>query len=142
MTFRPTPVQRPRVPVWVVGAWPAERSMRRAARWDGLIVQAVEDGQPTGAPADLAPIVDWVRRERAAAGLEGPFDIVVGGTTPATKPDAGADVTARAAAGGATWWIEQDWSDTSVATLRARIAAGPPVAGAGGFGARHRPDDV
>jgi hypothetical protein len=28
MTFRPTPVQRPRIPIWVVGAWPHERSMR------------------------------------------------------------------------------------------------------------------
>ena len=29
MTFRPTPVQQPRIPIWVVGAWPNERSMRR-----------------------------------------------------------------------------------------------------------------
>ncbi len=39
MTLRPTPVQRPRIPIWVVGAWPAERSMARAARWDGLVAQ-------------------------------------------------------------------------------------------------------
>ena len=126
LTFRPTPVQRPRVPVWVVGAWPAERSMRRAARWDGLIVQAVEDGQPTGAPHNLAPIVDWVRRERAQAGLEGPFDVVVGGTTPAGRTDAADAIVERAEAGGATWWIEQDWADTAPEALRARIAAGPP----------------
>ena len=126
LTFRPTPVQRPRVPVWVVGAWPAERSMRRAARWDGLIVQAVEDGQPTGAPRDLAAIVEWVRRERAAAGLDGPFDVVVGGTTPAGRTDETADMLGRMEASGATWWIEQDWADTSVDALRARVAAGPP----------------
>src|SRR5688572_19821321 len=29
----PPPVQRPRVPIWVVGGWPAPRSMGRAARW-------------------------------------------------------------------------------------------------------------
>ena len=40
MTFLPRPVQRPRIPVWVVGAWPHERSMRRAAGWDGIVVQA------------------------------------------------------------------------------------------------------
>ncbi|HWH01504.1 MAG TPA: LLM class flavin-dependent oxidoreductase, partial [Pilimelia sp.] len=33
----PPPVQRPRVPIWVVGGWPAPRSMRRAARWDGWL---------------------------------------------------------------------------------------------------------
>ena len=37
LVFRPRPVQRPRIPVWVVGAWPSERSMGRAARWDGLL---------------------------------------------------------------------------------------------------------
>src|SRR5918999_5778887 len=37
MAFRPTPVQRPRIPIWVVGAWPSERSMRRVVRYDGLL---------------------------------------------------------------------------------------------------------
>ena len=40
MALRPTPIQRPRIPVWVVGAWPHPRSMRRAVRWDGIVVQA------------------------------------------------------------------------------------------------------
>ena len=35
MTFRPTPVQRPRIPIWVVGAWAKERSVARALRFDG-----------------------------------------------------------------------------------------------------------
>ncbi len=35
MTFRPTPVQRPRIPIWVVGILSSERSMRRALRWAG-----------------------------------------------------------------------------------------------------------
>ncbi len=39
MTFRPAPVQRPRIPIWVVGAWPKERSMRRVLRWDGIVTQ-------------------------------------------------------------------------------------------------------
>src|SRR4029450_1623077 len=33
----PPAVQQPRIPVWVVGAWPRMRSMRRAARWDGWL---------------------------------------------------------------------------------------------------------
>lgn len=32
----PPPVQRPRVPVWVAGRYPAKPPMRRAARWDGF----------------------------------------------------------------------------------------------------------
>ena len=66
MTFRPAPVQRPRIPVWVVGAWPHERSMRRAIRWDGARGAGASD--PTASrhgPALLPEIVAWVRRERA-----------------------------------------------------------------------------
>src|SRR5919199_592733 len=37
VVFLPTPAQRPRVPVWVGGVWPARAPMRRAARWDGAI---------------------------------------------------------------------------------------------------------
>lgn len=29
MTFLPTPVQRPRIPIWVVGAWPSKKSVNR-----------------------------------------------------------------------------------------------------------------
>ena len=39
MQLTPPTLQRPRIPVWVVGAWPSERSMARAARWDGLVAQ-------------------------------------------------------------------------------------------------------
>jgi alkanesulfonate monooxygenase SsuD/methylene tetrahydromethanopterin reductase-like flavin-dependent oxidoreductase (luciferase family) len=34
LTLRPATVQRPRIPVWTVGAWPHERPMRRALRWE------------------------------------------------------------------------------------------------------------
>jgi alkanesulfonate monooxygenase SsuD/methylene tetrahydromethanopterin reductase-like flavin-dependent oxidoreductase (luciferase family) len=30
MTFRPPTLQRPRIPIWVVGAWPSRKSMNRA----------------------------------------------------------------------------------------------------------------
>jgi alkanesulfonate monooxygenase SsuD/methylene tetrahydromethanopterin reductase-like flavin-dependent oxidoreductase (luciferase family) len=129
MTFRPTPVQRPRVPVWVVGAWPHERSMRRAIRWDGLVVQATgPDGGPATGPDPLPDVVAWVRRERAAAGLERPFEIVVDGTTPADDPAAAAAIARAHEEAGATWWTEADWSNTSPDVLRTRILAGPPRA--------------
>jgi len=49
VTFLPTPVQRPRVPVWVGGRWPAKPPIRRAARWDGAapILPPDADGKPT-----------------------------------------------------------------------------------------------
>jgi alkanesulfonate monooxygenase SsuD/methylene tetrahydromethanopterin reductase-like flavin-dependent oxidoreductase (luciferase family) len=126
MTFRPTPVQQPRIPIWVVGAWPHARSMRRAARWDGVVVQATDaEGRPAGASV-LPEIVGWLAGTRAREGRSGPFDIVVDGTTPGDDPGRAAEIAGRHADAGATWWIESDWANTDPAALRRRIEAGPP----------------
>jgi alkanesulfonate monooxygenase SsuD/methylene tetrahydromethanopterin reductase-like flavin-dependent oxidoreductase (luciferase family) len=127
MTFRPTPVQRPRVPIWVVGAWPHERSMRRAVRWDGIYVQAqAADGKPASGPEPVRDVLAYVHRERPVEMREQPFDVVVEGTTPPDDPVTGATVARAHADAGATWWIEADWAKNSVDAMRARIAAGPP----------------
>jgi alkanesulfonate monooxygenase SsuD/methylene tetrahydromethanopterin reductase-like flavin-dependent oxidoreductase (luciferase family) len=127
----PPPVQRPRVPVWVVGAYPAARSLDRAARWDGIIPTSVgrEAGNPL-TPKELVPIVARVRTIRESAGLawEG-YDVVVEGVTEAgTSADARVTEWAEA---GATFWVESDWSmgDDAVARHRRRIEAGPPTLG-------------
>lgn len=126
LTFRPPPVQQPRIPVWVVGAWPSPRSMARAARWDGIIAQArASDGTPgEPTPEQLREIVAWLVQAREAAGLAGPYDVVAQGTTAADPVAAGAAVAPFRDA-GATWWVEADW-DAGVNGLRERIAAGPP----------------
>ena len=73
-TWSYTPVQSPRIPIWVVGAWPHKKSVRRAARWDGLIAAKKEaDGsfvQPT--PDDLREMKALIEENRASA--DGPFD--------------------------------------------------------------------
>ncbi len=119
MTFRPLPVQRPRIPIWVVGAWPNERSMRRAIRWDGIVTQ-------TAVVDEIRAVADYAARERPADLRDRPFDIIVQGSTPpgeAAKARATVEPYAEA---GATWWIDADWEHATVATVRARIAAGPP----------------
>src|SRR5262249_11286524 len=37
MEWSYTPAQQPRIPIWVVGAWPWERSLARALRYDGVL---------------------------------------------------------------------------------------------------------
>lgn len=124
----PPPVQKPRVPVWVVGAYPSEKSMARAARWDGLLPAKVGRDESTPfAPADLVEVIAGVRPLREAAGLawEG-YEVVAEGTS---EPGAaGVATAAEWAEAGATFWVESDWSggDDAVERHRRRIAAGPP----------------
>ncbi|XVV06299.1 LLM class flavin-dependent oxidoreductase [Actinosynnema sp. CA-248983] len=120
--FPPPPtVQQPRVPVWVVGAYPRPVSLRRAARWDGLLPNIVSPGVEARGPErpeELAAVVAEVRALREAEGLpwEG-YDVVAEGVSPV-------DLGAWAEA-GATWWIESDW-ESPPDTIRDRIAQGPP----------------
>jgi len=105
--------------------------MRRAARWDGIVVQATApDGTSVPGNADVLPdVVEWLRREREAGARDGPFDVVVDGTTPADDPEAAAAIARAHAEAGATWWVEADWTDwadSSIDRLRSRIIAGPP----------------
>ena len=37
------PVQKPRIPIWVVGAWPAQKSLRRVLKYDGLLPAMLDD---------------------------------------------------------------------------------------------------
>jgi len=118
MTFRPRPVQRPRIPIWVVGAWPNERSMARALRWDGVVLQTPDIERTRAA-------IEHVRATRAESGQPGLFEIVVQGSTP-PEPAAAAAAARPYADAGATWWIDADWEHATPASVLARIAAGPP----------------
>jgi alkanesulfonate monooxygenase SsuD/methylene tetrahydromethanopterin reductase-like flavin-dependent oxidoreductase (luciferase family) len=117
MTFRPTPVQRPRIPIWVVAVPSSDRSMRRAIRWDGLVSQASE-------PAELRAAVAWLDRERPSWRTDG-FEVIAQGTTPSDPRKAEVLVRSWAEA-GATWWVDADWNGGTLASQSRRIAAGPP----------------
>ena len=119
MTFRPTPVQRPRIPIWTVGRWPNERSMRRTLAWDGIVAQ-VDDA------VGIREIVEWADGEWPAATRERPWDVVAQGTTPADDPNAAAATVEAYEDAGATWWIESDWETGTVESIQRRIEAGPP----------------
>jgi alkanesulfonate monooxygenase SsuD/methylene tetrahydromethanopterin reductase-like flavin-dependent oxidoreductase (luciferase family) len=126
MTFLPTPVQRPRIPIWVVGAWPREKSMARALRYDGLLPNKLNPDGSTGVvtPADVAAMREYAAAHRPDPA---PFDIIVEGRTPGDDPAAAATMVRPFAEAGGTWWIEAMWSaPNEVEDIRARIRQGPP----------------
>lgn len=125
-----TPVQQPRVPVWVVGAWPRPVSMRRAARWDGLVASTLSaDGafsQPT--PAEVSAMKDFIDEERARTGQSAPFDIIIEGVTPGDNADKAAELLVPMSEAGVTWWIESMWdSPGGMKAVLKRIRQGPPA---------------
>jgi alkanesulfonate monooxygenase SsuD/methylene tetrahydromethanopterin reductase-like flavin-dependent oxidoreductase (luciferase family) len=118
MAFRPTPFQRPRIPIWVVGAWPSERSMARAARHDGLLPNVVGGGTYT--PEMVGEMREWIASRRGSA--DG-FEIVLEGPV---GPGPADDELRRFAGAGATWWIHSNWDTFDPAVVRERIEQGPP----------------
>jgi alkanesulfonate monooxygenase SsuD/methylene tetrahydromethanopterin reductase-like flavin-dependent oxidoreductase (luciferase family) len=118
----PTPVQRPRIPIWCAGRWPATAGFRRAARWDGVMPTHAGYGKGTTMPPDaLGTIIATISDQRG--GLSG-FDVAVEGRT---TPAEAAGVVAAYAEAGLTWWVEaMGWWRGGIAEARSRIAAGPP----------------
>ncbi len=85
VTFLPTPVQIPRIPIWVGGFWPHKRPFRRAACWDGAFPLNT-DGPYTPAPDTLRTIKAYIEQHRQSTA---PFDMVIMGTTPGNDLKAG-----------------------------------------------------
>jgi hypothetical protein len=134
----PPPAQQPHPPVWVVGAHlvgrSRQRSLERAARWDGLL-PTVDDGSAVeGKPHydldSFAEVVRVVRGLREDAGLpwEGYERVVEGDTSREFVQLEGTPSDWEEA--GATWWVESWWSiepgPAGLAEVRCRVEAGPP----------------
>jgi hypothetical protein len=121
VTFLPTPVQSPRIPIWVAGTWPNKAPIRRAARWDGVCLPQA-DGSLT--PEQLRAAVEYIGEERGGMEM---FDVTWAGVTPGDDPRAGAKQLASYVEAGLTWWFESFGPQRgSLAETLRRIQQGPP----------------
>ena len=125
----PPQVQQPRVPVWVVGAYPSVevagpgREVGRAALHQGRIRRrhplraGRSGGRGGGGPA------------AAGGGRSAVGGVRRGGRGGQRPGRPGMSRSAEWVDAGATWWVESDWSmgEDAVARHRARIDAGPPA---------------
>lgn len=119
VTFRPVPLQQPRIPIWVAAMWPSKRPVRRAARWDGIapIFYSIEtDEWSEATPETVRDLCDYARRHRPS---EGPFDIAISGD---------ARLAPEFEEAGATWWREGwvPWSGIEHEDWIKQILDGPP----------------
>jgi len=106
--FRPTPVQRPRPPIWVGARWPNRRPIQRALRYDGLFPVDI------GGTQDLADLMGHLHEQ----GAPDDFDVAVLGL--GVDPDEAADL-------GVTWWLTWFGHELRDAgDVRAVIRNGPP----------------
>jgi luciferase-like monooxygenase len=116
----PTPLQRPRIPIWVAGFWPNKPPFRRAARWDGAVPLrrgALLEGL---SPGELRDCVAYIGAHRAD---DAPIDVLAFGTSRERNPE----LVAECEAAGATWWLEAvNPLEESLAEFRARMTLGPP----------------
>jgi alkanesulfonate monooxygenase SsuD/methylene tetrahydromethanopterin reductase-like flavin-dependent oxidoreductase (luciferase family) len=123
----PSPIQTrngvPHIPIWVVGAWFREKSMRRVIKYDGLLPNTIgESGHRPTTPDDVREMKAWVDANRAG---DAPFDIIVEGQTPAKDPAKQTEFVGPYIEAGATWWIESMW-DKGLKQVLARLKQGPP----------------
>jgi alkanesulfonate monooxygenase SsuD/methylene tetrahydromethanopterin reductase-like flavin-dependent oxidoreductase (luciferase family) len=121
--FVPSPIQRPRPPIWIGGRWPTRRSFRRAGRFDGVFPTFEGVGhteRPT--PEELKAVIEYTQSHRDGRATS--FDVVLEGQSDGHDQD----LVGAYEEVGLTWWIEKlGWFRGSVDFTRSRIEQGPPA---------------
>jgi alkanesulfonate monooxygenase SsuD/methylene tetrahydromethanopterin reductase-like flavin-dependent oxidoreductase (luciferase family) len=117
VTLRPRPVQQPRIPIWIGGAFTHRRPLERALRWDGSCLYRIDPPDWE----DMRPQDVRSLRERRGDG----FDIVIGGRRRDDDEAAERELLAALDEAGATWWNEWVPPDTPLDHVRKLISSGP-----------------
>ncbi|UCE11917.1 MAG: LLM class flavin-dependent oxidoreductase [Candidatus Thorarchaeota archaeon] len=122
VTFRPRPVQKPRIPIWVGGAWPNKNPFRRAARYDGVV--PTREWPDFLSPEDLREVLTLIEGYR---GNLKDFDAAVFGQTTGVDKTEDRLTIESWIESGATWWFEMinGWRAKPKELLE-RIRNGPP----------------
>lgn len=126
--FLPSPVQTPRIPIWVGGYGLNKPPLRRAAKWDGVF-PIFESGDLSTLPQQA---IDFVNAQRNS---DRPFDVVFNGYTPSDDPQVAENFLKPFREAGMTWWLENiypihyggTWDGKwDLETMQGRILQGPP----------------
>lgn len=125
---RNLPVQSPRIPIWVVAAWPRKKSMRRVLRYDGVLpIGKKYDGTYFHMiPTDISDMRTFIAEQRSQTT---PFDIVMEAEYRYYDREQMVEIVCSYTEVGVTWWVENAdlWKQHGgLEGMRARIKQGPP----------------
>ena len=116
--FAPTPLQRPRIPIWVAGRWPGTKPFRRAAQWDGVFPLSRQDDEQLS-PEQYQEMLRYMQHQDDANST---FDVVtLSGPADATAPRIKAYTNA-----GVNWWQIGFLPDSTLDEVQQTIRRGPP----------------
>jgi alkanesulfonate monooxygenase SsuD/methylene tetrahydromethanopterin reductase-like flavin-dependent oxidoreductase (luciferase family) len=123
LTLAPSPIQRPRIPIWIGGGWPNAGLRARLPKWDGSCAykHPVESGEDMS-PSDVAELVEWVRTVRGS--LNG-YAVAVGGRARGEDWERERNHIASVHEAGATDWME--WAPPGELEDMRRIASREPL---------------
>ncbi|MFX0046598.1 MAG: LLM class flavin-dependent oxidoreductase [Candidatus Hermodarchaeota archaeon] len=121
----PNLIQNPRIPIWVVGAWPWDKSIQRTLNYDGLIptIKTKQGKFEKITPRHIREIRTYIENNRSQ---NTPFDIILEGETPGNDSMATKSIIKPFADAGATWWIESNWVAQDLDQIKTRVKEGPP----------------
>jgi hypothetical protein len=125
MYYPPKPVQLPRIPLWTPVIWPSGKSMQRAFKCDGVIL---EKRSQAGGPEEVTPEDVYQANEYILANRPGntPNEIVVIEKSFDLDRAQRREKVKQYKEAGATWWIEGLWDETPESVVE-WIQQGPPI---------------
>lgn len=125
--FHPTPVQQPRIPIWLAGVWPGTKPFQRAAKWDGIF--PIYRGEGEFPPEEVAKMLAYIHEYRTS---NAPFDTVIvtrshkPGETNPVPTDEYLSRLAELESVGVTWSLESLDMKAGIDEVLAVIRQGPP----------------
>jgi hypothetical protein len=126
MTFLPTPVQQPRIPILVGGGWPLKGPSLRAARYDGccLYKHHAPGEFSDWTPDEVRALKAFIEHHRSEQQRAMPYEIKLGGRSRSDDWEQDRTLIKALAEAGVTWWVEYVPAST-VEAMREQVQRGP-----------------
>ena len=126
MTFLPTPVQKPRIPILVGGGWPLRGPSLRAARYDGCCLYKQHAGEEFAdwTPAEVRELLAFIEEHRTEEQRAAPYEIMLGGRERSDDWERDRALIGSLAEAGVTWWVEYV-SAGELDVMRESVRRGP-----------------